>query len=625
MPEPRTLCEMFQLALETHPRADAYLRKVDGVYRPVSSREVADRVHAVASGLRQLGVQPGDRVALLSENRLEWAIADYALLHCGAVTVPIYPTLQPRTVQTMLADCQAMAAFVADAAQLAKLGAAGDLPHLRHVISFEEGVRGAAQPPAALTTLREVDALGITSHDAQRFETAWRGVRPEDLATIIYTSGTSGTPKGVMLTHANLLANVIAVLRRVRIEARDTCLSFLPLSHVLERTAGHYVMWHVGAAIAYAESVEAVPQNLQEVRPTVLISVPRLYEKMNARVLAAIDQAPPVRRKLFHWAQAVGRERVRRQQLGERVPWALAARNRLADRLVFAKLRARLGGRMRIMVSGGAPLSRSIAEFFHAAGLPILEGYGLTETSPVISVNPVERPRIGTVGPPLDNVEVRIAAQGEIVVRGPSIMSGYWNNPQASAEVLVDGWFHTGDVGELDRNGYLRITDRLKDLIVTAGGKKVAPQPIESRLKVSQYLVEAILVGDQRKYVAALVIPNFANLETWARTHGVRFDSRAGLVQAPEVLKLYEEFLGGINAELAQFERIKRFRLLDRELALESGEITPSMKVKRSVISTSFGDLIDSMYADPPGPGVGSPAFGPASLPAAEPEPRAVG
>ena len=402
----------------------------------------------------------------------------------------------------------------------------------------------------------------------------------------------------------------LAVLERVPILEDDTCLSFLPLSHVLERTASQFVMWHVGASIAFAESVDTVPQNLLEVKPTVLISVPRLYEKMNARILTAVEQGPRSRRRTFAWAQSVGRDRVRREQMGEKLPWSLVLKNRLADRLVFAKLRLRLGGRMRILVSGGAPLTRSIAEFFHAAGLPILEGYGLTETSPVICLNPRERPKIGTVGPPVEGVEVRIAANGEIVTRGPNVMRGYWNNDKATAEVLVDGWFHTGDVGELDGDGYLRITDRLKDLLVTAGGKKVAPQPIEARFKASQYLVEAILVGDQRKYVSALIIPNFTNLENWARGNNVAFANPADLVRAPQVLHLFEIFIGELNDELSSYERIKRFRLLERELELKSGEITPSMKVKRSVIATSFADLIDAMYEDPPPPGVGSPPTG---------------
>jgi long-chain acyl-CoA synthetase len=607
--EPRTLCELFQQSLERHPRQSAFLHKIDGAYRPVTSHEFAARVSALTSGLQSLGIEPGERVALLSENRLEWAAADWAILHCGAATVPIYPTLQPATVQAMLADSGAVAAFVSTAEQLAKLGAPGDLPRLRHVFFFD-GDSNTADPRRTVLTLRDLDARGLATHDGETFARGWRSVRPEQLASVIYTSGTSGNSKGVMLSHANFVANILATLRRVPMDSRDTCLSFLPLSHVLERMAGHFVMWHVGATIAYAESVEAVPQNLAEVRPTVLISVPRLYEKMNARIQSGLEQAPGWRRRLFAWAQATGRQRVRHEQAGQPVPPGLRWRCRIADRLVFRRLRGRLGGRLRLAISGGAPLSAPIAEFFHAAGLPILEGYGLTETSPVLSVNPAERPKIGTVGPALDNVELRIAPNGEILARGASVMSGYWNNPAATAEALAGGWFHTGDVGEIDADGYLRITDRLKDLIVTAGGKKVAPQAIEARLKGFQYLAEAILIGDQRKYIAALVIPNFPNLEAWARAHGLQFATRAELVQAPRVIAEFEQFFSTLNRELASFERIKRFRLLDRELEHTSGEITPSMKVRRAVVAKTFADIIETMFQEPPAPGVGSPSTG---------------
>ena len=604
---PRTLCEMFQRSLATHRRAAAYLRKVDGVYRPVPSQEMGDRVAALGSGLRSFGVQPGDRVAILSDNRLEWAIADWAILHCGAVTVPIYPTLHPSAVQAILGDSGSTIAFVADGTQLAKLGNLDDLPALRHVFLFD-GEPAAGQ--RRVLSLRELDARGLATHEPTVFERVWRSVRPDDLASLIYTSGTSGKSKGVMLTHTNFVANIEALLRRFTIDTRDTCLSFLPLSHVLERNCGHFLMWHVGATIAYAENVDAVPQNLLEVRPTVLISVPRLYEKMNARVQATVAQAPPLRQRLFAWAKRVGRDRVRRAQAGERIPLWLTVEHRIADRLVFHKLRQRLGGRIRLMVSGGAPLSRSISEFFFATGMPIHEGYGLTETSPVLTVASYDRPRIGSVGPPLDNIELRIDTNGEILARGPSIMQAYWNNPQATEEALAGGWFHTGDIGEIGPDGYLRITDRLKDLIVTTGGKKIAPQPIEARLKAFPYLAEAILVGDHRKYVSAIVIPNFPNLENWARQHGVTFADRTELVQAPRVLKEFEEFFGTVNTESASFERIKRFRLLDRELQLDSGEITASMKVRRSVIATRFADLIESLYADPPGPGIGCPPTG---------------
>jgi long-chain acyl-CoA synthetase len=374
----------------------------------------------------------------------------------------------------------------------------------------------------------------------------------------------------------------------------------LPLSHIFERMAGHFVMWHAGATIAFAESIDTVPQNLVEVRPTVLVSVPRLYEKMNARVLAALEQAPPLRQKLFAWAQTVGRQRVRLEQSGKRPsPW-LQLQTALASKLVFGKLRARLGGRMRFMISGGAPLAVDIAEFFFAADLPILEGYGLTETSPVICVNPFGRPRIGTVGPPIDGVEVRIAENGEILARGRNIMQGYYGQPEATANVIEDGWFHTGDVGAMTPDGYLRITDRLKDLIVTSGGKNIAPQPIEARLKSCAYIAEAILIGDKHNYLTALIVPHFAHLDERAKALGIDTAARAQIVAAPEILRVFLDVVNALNVQLPSYERIKRFCLLERELQQEAGEITPSMKVKRNVVAKRYAHQIAAMYAEPP-------------------------
>ena len=613
MREPRTICELFQDSLASRPRERAFLEKSGGRYRALGSREFADRVQAVAAGLRKFGVQPGDRVAILSPNRIEWAIADYAILHCGAVTVPVYPTLPAAAVQHILGDCDALLAFVADAEQLAKLGGRGQLPKLHHVVVFDDVPAPASAPtpaadagPRSASGWRDFETRGAGLHDPKSFERVWRAVTPDALATIIYTSGTTGLPKGAMLTHANIVSNVVSVLRRLSLGPGDSCLSFLPLSHIFERMGGHFTMWYAGATIAYAESVETVPQNLLEVRPTILVSVPRLYEKMYARVQTAAAAGSALKRQLFAWAVDVGRRRVRAEQEGRHVlPW-LAMQQAVADKLVFAKLRERLGGRLRFMISGGAPLSLPIAEFFHAADLLILEGYGLTETSPVIAVNPLERPRLGTVGPPVDGVEVRIADDGEILARGPNVMRGYWGMPKESALVLADGWFHTGDVGRIDDAGYLCVTDRKKDLLITSGGKNVAPQPIESRLKALRFIAEAILLGDGRKYISALVVPRFATLQEHAKSVGLT-GSDAEILRAPQILQLYESLIGQVNVALAPYERIKRFCLLDRELEIESGEVTPSMKVKRDVVVRKYATFVESMYQQPAPPGVGCP------------------
>jgi long-chain acyl-CoA synthetase len=605
--QPRTICDVFQSSAQNLPREQAYLHKVEGVYRAVSSHEFVERVHASAAGLRQIGVQQGERVAILAGNCIEWAIADYAILHCGAVTVPVYPTLQSAGVQQILKDCQATAAFVADSEQLEKLGGLQEMPHLQRAIVFHTNVDETTTGGRAVYSMSEFENRGVAAYDAEAFDRTWRAVQPQDLATLIYTSGTTGVPKGVMLTHDNIVSNLLSILKRMQLGLGDRCLSFLPLSHIFERMGGHYVMWYTGATIAFAESIDTVPANLVEVRPTILISVPRLYEKMNARVLSAVEAAPPLRQKLFAWARRVGSRRLAYQQRGEIVPFMLRMQHAVADRLVFSKLRERLGGRIRFMISGGAPLSRPIAEFFHSAGLKILEGYGLTETSPVLTLNPLQRPRLGTVGPPLQGVEVKIGDNGEILAKGPGIMKGYWQRAKETEEALAGGWFHTGDVGEFGEDGYLRITDRLKDLIVTAAGKNIAPQPIESSLKSSQFIAEAIVIGDHRKFLTVILVPHFPQLQEWATQHSLPTEA-TDMVKHPRVLQMYGDVLAGINKGLPSYETLKRFCLLDRELQLASSEITPTMKVKRSVIAKNYRELIDSMYEDPPPPHVGCPA-----------------
>jgi long-chain acyl-CoA synthetase len=423
-------------------------------------------------------------------------------------------------------------------------------------------------------------------------------VLPSDVATLIYTSGTTGDPKGVMLTHDNLVSNVMSSTRLFAgLGTKDTALSFLPLCHVFERMGGHYVMLRLGVTIAYAESVDKVPSNMTEVKPTLMLSVPRLYEKMYARVNEKVAGDPPLRQKVFRWAMGVGAEAFR-HRVARTAPGAwLKLRLALADKLVFAKIKERVGGRIRLFISGGAPLAREIAEFFGAAGLPILEGYGLTETSPVIAVNLPNRMKPGTVGPPLEGVEVKIAEDGEILTRGPHVMKGYYKKAEATAEVIdKDGFFHTGDIGLLDPDGFLAITDRKKDILVTSGGKNIAPQPIENRLKTDKFFAEVVMIGNKRNYPAALVVPSFEALEPWAKAQGISFKAREDLVEKPEVVSFYHTRIAALLPELAQFERIKKVTLLPKEFTLESGELTPTLKVKRRVIEQKYKDLIDRMY-----------------------------
>jgi long-chain acyl-CoA synthetase len=423
-------------------------------------------------------------------------------------------------------------------------------------------------------------------------------VQAEDLATLIYTSGTTGDPKGVMLTHSNLVSNALDAVKVLPgLGPDDVCLSFLPLCHSFERTSGLNIMLQGGATIAYAESVEKVPQNMMEIRPTLMGSVPRLYEKMYARINEKVAGDPPWRQKLFRWAIAVGRERLRHQVARTPPGMWLQIRTALADKLVFAKIKERTGGRLRIFISGGAPLAREIAEFFGAAGLTICEGYGLTETSPVISVNTPEWNKPGTVGRPIDRVEVKIAKDGEILCRGPNVMKGYFKKPEATAEVIdQDGWFHTGDIGTLDPDGFLVITDRKKDILVTSGGKNIAPQPIENAIKTNPFFAEVVMIGNNRNFPAALVVPNFERLETWAKEKGLFSTSREDLVQKPEVVAHYQKLVGDLTPDLAPFEKIKKVTVVPKEFSIETGELTPTLKVKRRVVEERYKGLIDRMY-----------------------------
>jgi long-chain acyl-CoA synthetase len=589
---PGTLNQLFFKAVERR-RPDALQVKRDGRYQPISHDTMQDRVRRASLGLDALGVRPGDRVAILSSNRPDWVIADLACLTLGAADVPIYPNLPADQTAYILRDSGAVAIFTSDAEQTAKVASIrGECSALRHVITFDDAVGGDM-------TLAALEVRGASAdNDAGR--TAYRAradaVRPDDLATIIYTSGTTGDPKGVMLTHDNLYSNTMAACSAIPHTTDDTCLSFLPLSHSFERLGGYYVMLQFGASIAYAESMETVPKNLVEVRPTLVLSVPRLYEKMYARVLESALSGSPIKRKIFFWARAVGEHWADVRLAGGTPRGLLAMQYAIAQRLVFSKLKERTGGRLRYFVSGGAPLAPDIIKFFYAAGLVILEGYGLTETSPVIGVNTPENYRIGTVGKPVAGTEVTIAPDGEILARGPQVMKGYFNKPAATAEVIdTAGWFHTGDIGEL-RDGFIAITDRKKDIIVTAGGKNVSPQPIENRIRGNKFVAQAVMIGDKRKFPVVLVVPNWDVLEKWAKAEGVPWGPHGELLDAPAIrAKMEQEVMGEVKG-LAHFEAPKRIGLLEHDFSIERGELTPTLKVKRRVIDKTYKSVIDSLY-----------------------------
>ena len=595
-PAPGTLNHLFYESLERYDKPDALQFKQDGRYQPISHRMLADRVRRVGEGLLHKGFRPGDRIALLSENRPEWAIADYACLTAGLIDVPIYAGLPASEIQPLLMDSAVVAAFVSTPAQAAKIAAVRrNVPALRLVISFDP------EPvPGADLTLHDLELLGgadETPESTRRYRERALAIAPDALATIIYTSGTTGEPKGVMLTHDNIYSNVVAARAVLPFYGHEVSLSFLPLSHIFGRMADHYLMFAVGASIAYVESIDSLLANFGEVRPTFVLAVPRVYEKVYAGVIEQAHKSA-VNTRIFEWARGVA-GRWTDQRLAGRSPgpW-LSLTYRAADLLVFSRLKTQLGGRIRFFVSGGAPLNPEINRFLYGAGLTVLEGYGLTETSPVICVNTPDHFRIGTVGVPPAGIEVRIAEDGEILARGPNIMRGYLNKPDATREAIdPDGWFHTGDIGEI-HDGFLSITDRKKDLIVTAGGKKVAPAPIENLLRASPFVSQVVMVGDRRKYTSLLVVPNYQHLEQWASTQGLTWTDHSTLKALPAVRrKMEEETLGRLTG-LASFETPKRIALLDREFSFESGELTPLLKPKRRVIDRAYADVIDGLYVD---------------------------
>ena len=570
--------------------------KIDGV----SSKELFERIRDLSLGLSTLGMTRGDRVAIVAESRPDWVVADLAILTAGAVTVPIYPTLSAAQARYILQDSAARLAIVSTRLQLEKIQEVRhQLPALEAVIVMD-GV--AEQDSASALSLDAVVARGHTRMTgewgaAREFRDAARAVSPGALATIIYTSGTTGEPKGVMLSHGNLVANLRASAQALEVGTDDLALSFLPLSHAFERMVV-YVYLFCGVTVVFAENIDTIGRDVATVKPTIATGVPRVFEKMHTRIMEKGQSGSAVKTAIFRWAvgvaSAYGRARLRGRAPGPLV----ALQAPLADRLVFAKIRGGLGGRLKYFVSGSAPLPVAIAEFFYGIGLTIIEGYGLTETAPVLTVNPPDAPRAGTVGRAVAGVELRIADDGEILARGPNVMSGYYNKPDATAAALQDGWFHTGDIGKIDAAGYLSITDRKKDLLVTSGGKKIAPQPIEEVLKRSPLVGEAVLLGDRRKYVTALIVPAFAALERRLQDLRRPPGGRAELVKRPDVIALYQEVVDALNRELSQFERIKHIALLPSEFSIEGGELTPTLKVKRKVIEDKWRDVIESLYRE---------------------------
>ncbi len=586
---PGNLVELVYRNARSRGAEVALAAKVGGGWRTISYAGLYERIRGVAAGLAGLGVGRGSRVGLMSRNRPEWPIADLAIQSLGAITVPIYPTLEANQVAHIVEDSEVHVVIVENREMLQRVQKARESASgLHHVVAVEDGAEGEE----GVHSFRGVEEAGARN-PLPDWEEGWRSLGREDVATIIYTSGTTGLPKGAVLTHGNILANVEGVLAAMPLRSDDVFLSLLPLSHVFERTAGQYVALKLGASIYYAESIEKVPDNLREVRPTVVPSVPRLYEKMYDKVRLQVAEGPALRRRLFEAAIADGKRRYALEKSGRTIGRVLALRLKLYDRLVFKKLRDVVGGRLRFFVAGGAKLNAEVGEFFYAAGIRIVEGYGLTETSPVVACNRIGRVRFGTVGEPLPNVEVRVSDDGEVQVRGPSVMRGYLNNDEANAEVFTDDVIlRTGDIGEIDGEGYLKITDRAKNLIVLSTGKNVAPQPIETALVARPHISQGVLVGDGRKYVSALIAPDY---EAVRKTLGIDAPDER-LAGDERVRDLIRADIETATKDFAAYERPKRFALLPRELSEREGELTPTLKVKMRVVLEHYRDTIEGLY-----------------------------
>jgi long-chain acyl-CoA synthetase len=593
--EIKTLNDIYTVtcALD-RPAATKYKR--DGKWVDTTVADFGDTVRFFATGLYLLGLKAGDRVAILSENRPEWAMADFAILASAAVSVPVYPTLLGWQIEYILNDSGAVAVVCSNEEQMKKVAGIRDhCPHIHNVIVCDP----PPALPAGLLSFEQVVESGRRADDAAaraRFDQTLAKPAKDDVATLVYTSGTTGNPKGAMLTHGNIASNVLATLQILPIQRGQVALSILPLSHILERAAD-YGYFYRGLTIAYAESVTKVGDNLREVRPEVFAAVPRLFEKMRSTIMDSVAVQPASKQKIFKWALGIAEQRLPYRISGKAMPIGLRFKSAVADKLVFSKILGRLGGRVKMVLSGGAPLSSELAAFFIGAGLDIYEGYGLTETSPVIALNTPQFRRLGTVGRAVPGVEVKIAQDGEILSRGPHIMKGYWNNDDATRQAIdPDGWFHTGDIGEVDSDGFLKITDRKKDIIINAYGKNIAPQPLEALLKSSPYIGTPVLIGDRRKYLAALLVPNFDKLERDASAMGVQFASRDELIGDDKVRAIYQGEIDRFNLNLDRQEKIRRFALLPRDFTIDADEITPSLKVKRKMIDQKYKAIIDQLY-----------------------------
>jgi long-chain acyl-CoA synthetase len=593
--EPRTLSELFLRAAAEFDLVDALNYKKDGEWLPISSKEIVERAERIALGLYSLGLRKGDRAAILAANSPEWTLTDAGCQFAGVIDVPIYTTLAPDAVRYILCDSDARVLFIGSEELFSRVKPIlSECPSLEKIVFFGKSSTTDGMALADLESSGEKLRMDIPD----LANTLREDVAPNDIATLIYTSGTTGEPKGVMLTHANLISNALDASERYEFAGPEVSISVLPLSHVFERT-GMYVYIRFGMRVFYAESIEKAPDNLKEVRPTIFIGVPRIFEKVFERARLKAAQNGALNAQIFDWAAEVAKEFAACQARGDEPSNILVAKHTIADRLVYSKFREFFGGRLRYCITGGAALPDEVYLIFTGAGVTIMQGYGLTETSPVISSNNPSAVRVGTVGRPIRTVQVRIADDGEIEVNGPGVMRGYYHkNEETRAAFTDDGWFRTGDIGSLDDDGFLIITDRKKELFKTSGGKYIAPSPIEQKLRSSKFVNQAVLVGNERKFPAALIVPNFDMLASYAKLKGLDLTTPEKFCTHTKIIDLFARQIEQTNADLSQFEKVKTFALLERELTVENGELTPTLKVKRRAVDEKYRDVIDALYRD---------------------------
>jgi long-chain acyl-CoA synthetase len=595
----KTIPQLYEYLTEDYGKTtDKFVmsQKINNKFEGITYREFKEKTDSFAFGLAALGVKKEDRIAIISENRPEWVYSDMAILGLGAVDIPVYPSLTAESIEYILLNSESKGIIVSNKFQLNKILKISDnLKALQFIIVINE--KDIIEDKPSLYTFKDIQEMGniFKNNHPHYFKESIKKVNENDICTIIYTSGTTGEPKGVVLTHKNILSNVHAALQSFPIYASDIFLSFLPLCHIFERMAGYYTGFSAGSSFCFAESIESVAQNLLEVKPTVMTTVPRLFERIYSKVIKNAESQKPAKQKIFYWAVKVGEKYIQTKRKGKLSP-VLSAQYKIADTLVFKKLREKTGGKLRFFISGGAALSKDLGEFFEAAGIKIREGYGLTESSPVITVNRVDDYKFGTVGKPLPGVEVKIASDGEILARGPNIMVGYYKNKKETDSVIKDGWLHTGDIGEFDSEGFLKITDRKKHLFKTSAGKYIAPAPIENLFSASKFVDQFVLIGDRRMFLSALIVPDFEAIKEFADSHNITYENLDDLVKKKEVYELFEKELSKFQKKLANYERVRKFTLLQKPFTLEDGEITPSLKIKRKIVEERYANLINEMY-----------------------------